>query len=161
KPPATGPMEVTGMVMVLMGGERGNSDVYEVSVLLPLMTKTWLVPLPRNKGFGPVGTTPTAVSPATSMWKVAPLAPAVGFVDKTTVCAKARGSPVGLGTGTINCRNVSLQPANRATDMAVHNTSHSFLRVEIITAPPESHRMNELTWDFCERLLYRVSSSSG
>src|SRR5262249_15196895 len=149
------------MVMVLMGGDRGANPRYEVMVPLPLITKISLGPLPKNKGVGPVGTTPTAVSPETSTWKVLPLPAAAGLVDKTTAWAVAPGSPVGLGTGTINCRNCSLQPANNTTHAAAQRASHSFLRFEIITAPPESHRMNVLTCDFCECLLYRVSSCSG
>src|SRR5215472_3698883 len=101
-------------------------------VLSPLITKTRLPAFPRKTGLGPVFTCPALLSPETSMCMVMPLAPATGLVAKTTAWEKAPGSPVGLGTGTMNWRKLSLQPAIRATERVVTKSSPSFLYVEIM-----------------------------
>src|SRR5215467_9174545 len=121
--------------MVLKGGTVGDRAMYEVMVSSPLITNTRPGVLPRKTGFGPVGTTPAMVSPETSMCRVLPLLEGAGLVDKITACESAPGSPVGLGTGTMNWRKVSLQPAATTTVTAAAKSSPSLLWFEIIPVP--------------------------
>jgi hypothetical protein len=59
-----------------------------------------------------------------------------GLVDKVTACESVAGLPVGAGTGTMNCRNVSLQPTANITKIAVQNNSHKALKRDFIQTPP-------------------------
>jgi hypothetical protein len=57
-------------------------------------------------------------------------------VDKITACDNGPGFPVGAGTGTINCRSVSLQPAASMIKIAVPKNSHNALKRDFIQTPP-------------------------
>src|ERR1051326_4616968 len=113
------------------------------------MVKTRLFVLPRKTGLIPTGTTPTLESPEISMCMSLPSADGRGFVESVMACARALGSPVGGGTGTMNWRKVSLQPiasSNRANpQMNIHNA----LRRDFIKTPPD-YRLNAKTRDYCE-----------
>src|SRR5882724_5197705 len=102
-----------------------------------LIMKTRFEVFPRNTGFNPNGTIPTLESPETSMCISLPSPPAggSGLVDKVIACASAPGSPEGEGTGTMNCRNVSLQPAARTIRMP-RDSSHIVLKLAFIQTPP-------------------------
>src|ERR1700686_1880196 len=99
--------------------------------------KTRLDVFPRKTGFGPTGTTPALESPETSICMSLPFpGGTTGLVDNVMACASVPGSPVGGGIGTINCRNVSLQPAARAIRMPRPDNSHNILKRDFIKTPP-------------------------
>src|SRR3954454_16786760 len=104
------------------------------------MMKAWFAVLPKKTGFTPTGTIPTLESPETFTCISDPLpggwGGTPGCVDKTTACASLPGSPVGDGTGTINCRKVSLQPAARTMRTQTLASSHIALKLTFIQTPP-------------------------
>src|SRR5436305_15253210 len=51
-------------------------------------------------------------------------------------CASVPGSPDGEGTGTMNCRNVSLQPTATNIRMLRLASSHIVLKLTFIQTPP-------------------------
>src|ERR1051325_6155330 len=59
-----------------------------------------------------------------------------GLVDKTMACPSLPGSPEGDGTGTINCRNVSLHPSAMTIRMPRLASSHIALKLTFIQTPP-------------------------
>src|SRR5438874_10669886 len=79
---------------------------------------------------------PTFVSPETSICRSLPLEDGTGLVERVMACASAPGSPVGGGTGTMNCRSVSLQPAARSIRMPRPASSHIALKLAFIKTPP-------------------------
>jgi hypothetical protein len=67
---------------------------------------------------------------------VLPSEDARGLVDRVMACESVWGLPEGAGTGTINCRNVSLQPAAKIKKTAVPDNSHNALKRDFIQTPP-------------------------
>src|ERR1700756_849173 len=100
------------------------------------MANTRLPAFPKKTGFGPNGTIPALVSPETSICISLPSDNGAGLVDKVIACASVPGSPLGPGTGTINCRKVSLQPAATSIKMPRPARGHTAFQRDFIKTPP-------------------------
>ena len=85
-----------------------------------------------------------------------------GLVESVIACASVPGSPEGDGTGTMNCRNVSLQPTATNIRMLRLASSHIVLKLTFIQTPPvlpvERQTSELLRGFYCKPLVMSLCS---